>query len=98
MSTALRRGLHECSGQAHPPEGPGCSDEPAQTAACDGKRMVLLTRHPKRIIWGLAVTAAVAATFLLWLMPQVGRGQAPVVPVIDTSATVESSQCIPCHV
>ncbi len=39
----------------------------------------------------------VAATFLLWLMPQMGRGQAPVVPVIDTAAQVEASQCVPCH-
>ena len=40
---------------------------------------------------------AVAATFLLWVMPQTGRGQAPVAPVIDTSAQVEASQCVSCH-
>ena len=46
----------------------------------------------------MAVTVAVAATFLLWFMPQIGRGQAPVQPVINTSSNVEASQCVPCHV
>lgn len=59
--------------------------------------MVLLRRHPRSVILGLAVTLVVAAAFVLWLMPQVGRGQAPVQPVIDTSAEVETSQCISCH-
>ncbi len=45
----------------------------------------------------MAVALGVAATFLLWLMPQVSQGQAPVEPVIDTSAQVEALQCLTCH-
>ena len=60
--------------------------------------MVLLTHKQKRIVWGLAVTFAVAAAFLLWLAPQVGQGQAPQQAVIDTASEVEASQCSPCHV
>jgi predicted CXXCH cytochrome family protein len=59
--------------------------------------MVLLGRHPKRVIWGLAVATVVAATFLLWGLPQIGRGLAPVTPVVDVASAVDASQCVPCH-
>jgi hypothetical protein len=47
---------------------------------------------------GLAVAIVAAAAFLLWLMPQVGRGQSPEQTIIDTAAEVEAAQCASCHV